>query len=1053
MQIDFINVTRAIKISILFISILLVLSGEVASAETFARQININDAKWEPEPPINETRTLGAFLGTADDWIFDFYNGMPGAPNDFSRTFKVTISKYDVVPDANDNDTLFAVIYSVSPSGNPIELPGSYADFRVGNDYVHTFSLSDLASVGGDPYALRDAKISIRNGRGGGDNWLPNDYRIKFEQIAPPSPPPPTPPPSGSFDPAYEPNGGFDTAYTIIPGRAYEGYIWSTDDLDYFKIYASAGEIIGLSLSSLPHDYDLALYGPDRSLMASSTNAGTLAEQISEPAPVTGNFYIRVKGFEGAFNAFDPYTLLASIGDPASAPPPPPEPPPPPPPGSTDPAYEPNGSMDSAYAVSSGMTYYGYVWDYYDIDYYKIYANEGQTIDISLTSLPDNFELELFKPDRTLLAESGNSGTEPEHINRTAPVTGNYYVRVSYDWLGGAPNQSDTYALVSAVNNPAPPPPPPPPPPSDPAYEPNNTINEAYPIVSGKTYYGYMWECGFNGQYDLFDIDYFKVNVSAGQTIFAYLDSLPKNADLAVLGPSGQAIAFTATSGTVPEYIYVEAPVSGTYYIRVQPGGFPEPNYSQTDTYELTVFVGLRDTAYEPNNTKGEAYSIASDATYKGYVFPKKSDALEPQDFDHYKFEAIAGQTIDIWLTDLPKDYQLYLYHDFSDAWWNTPWIASENLGTNPEHIKEIAPYSGAYCILVKGASWSISDSYSLKATVKDASPPSGKVVVNNNALYSKSKYVTLSLSASDTGGSDLFQMRFSNDGVFNDTAGTEKWQPYATSKNWTLISANGTKRIWAQFKDQAGNISMRVSDVIFLDTHKPTSTITAPKYASSTNWDWDGFVALAWAGSDPSPSSGIASYDIEYLSAQSTSWIRWKTGTTSKHDRFQSKNGYQHDLGSTFYFRARAKDRAGNIGNWSVQDLTVVPYDQNVMSYTGDWEWSFLTQGFNPNHYFDHTLWSTTKGAKAKYAFSKAKEVALILTKRPSGGYANVYIGSTFIKRINFYSASTKYRRAISIKSSSTAFSGTLKVVVRGTHPPESRGNRVEIDGLGIRR
>ncbi|HEY5541121.1 MAG TPA: hypothetical protein VIL41_06690, partial [Coriobacteriia bacterium] len=73
--------------------------------------------------------------------------------------------------------------------------------------------------------------------------------------------------------------------------------------------------------------------------------------------------------------------------------------------------------------------------------------------------------------------------------------------------------------------------------------------------------------------------------------------------------------------------------------------------------------------------------------------------------------------------------------------------------------------------------------------------------------------------------GSGVSQMRFSNDG-----STWSSWQAYSTTASWTLTSGDGTKTVYAQFKDNAGNASSAtISDTIGLDTVAPTATRTSP--------------------------------------------------------------------------------------------------------------------------------------------------------------------------------------------------------------------------------
>ncbi len=107
------------------------------------------------------------------------------------------------------------------------------------------------------------------------------------------------------------------------------------------------------------------------------------------------------------------------------------------------------------------------------------------------------------------------------------------------------------------------------------------------------------------------------------------------------------------------------------------------------------------------------------------------------------------------------------------------------------------------------------------KATVQlffDETPPSeGTISINSGAMTTSSPIVSLNgLGASDAGGSGVFQMRFSN-----DTFAWSSWADYAVSKSgWDLTAdgggtAGGEKRVYAQYRDAAGNASVAANDKI----------------------------------------------------------------------------------------------------------------------------------------------------------------------------------------------------------------------------------------------
>lgn len=99
-----------------------------------------------------------------------------------------------------------------------------------------------------------------------------------------------------------------------------------------------------------------------------------------------------------------------------------------------------------------------------------------------------------------------------------------------------------------------------------------------------------------------------------------------------------------------------------------------------------------------------------------------------------------------------------------------------------------------------------------------DMTPPSGYILINENATYTNSSYVTLTISAVDA-ASGVAQMRFSNDNIT-----WASWETYNTSKAWTLTSDYGIKNVYAQFTDVIGLVSKTDTDSIILDTTPPST-------------------------------------------------------------------------------------------------------------------------------------------------------------------------------------------------------------------------------------
>lgn len=109
-----------------------------------------------------------------------------------------------------------------------------------------------------------------------------------------------------------------------------------------------------------------------------------------------------------------------------------------------------------------------------------------------------------------------------------------------------------------------------------------------------------------------------------------------------------------------------------------------------------------------------------------------------------------------------------------------------------------------------------------------DTTPPKGSITINNNAAYTASKTVTLSLSVSDD------RLGVANAGIMMRLCNAgSAWSPahrFASSLNWVLPSGDGEKTVNVQFMDAAGNWSQPVSSSITLDTIPPVIVITSPQ-------------------------------------------------------------------------------------------------------------------------------------------------------------------------------------------------------------------------------
>jgi large repetitive protein len=98
-----------------------------------------------------------------------------------------------------------------------------------------------------------------------------------------------------------------------------------------------------------------------------------------------------------------------------------------------------------------------------------------------------------------------------------------------------------------------------------------------------------------------------------------------------------------------------------------------------------------------------------------------------------------------------------------------------------------------------------------------DVVAPTGSITINNGDNSTKSRDVTLAITANDS-TSDV-QIRFANgDNDWSD------WEAATATKAWQLKSGDGTKTVEMQITDRAGHITT-VSDTIELDADAPVVT------------------------------------------------------------------------------------------------------------------------------------------------------------------------------------------------------------------------------------
>ncbi len=139
-----------------------------------------------------------------------------------------------------------------------------------------------------------------------------------------------------------------------------------------------------------------------------------------------------------------------------------------------------------------------------------------------------------------------------------------------------------------------------------------------------------------------------------------------------------------------------------------------------------------------------------------------------------------------------------------------------------------------------------------------------------------------------------------------------------------------------------------------------------------------------------------------------------------------------------THVLRASATDAAGNADPTAATRTWTVPVPARSLSRSTGW--SLLSA---PSAYGGKVLATSRRNASTSYPVRGARRLALVASGGTTHGTVRVYAGSRLLKTISLRTTRNVTKRVIPVTSFSSAWTGTVKVVVATT------GRTVRIEGI----
>jgi len=421
----------------------------------------------------------------------------------------------------------------------------------------------------------------------------------------------------------------------------------------------------------------------------------------------------------------------------------------------------------------------------------------------------------------------------------------------------------------------------------------NDTGSHATPLTADSSVSGRLCPVG--------DRDFYLIDGSAGQTIWAALEAAPDTIDpvLSLYAPDTTIPLLTVDDSldSLNPLLSYTLPAAGQYRLAVS-AHEPAPG-DPTAPYTLTVSndpltlspCTVAASSSEPDNTPNQARTITVDGT------PFHGNRHTADDRDWFTFSTAAGVTYIVEISGkTPARASLFAAEPITPL----ATISATPAVTASGILTWTAPSKGIHFMEVRGSDANCTATYTLQITAQDSTPPTIDLSIPGNG-YTNTTSVEMTVATNDT-GSGVDAWRSAGTAAF---AGIS-WAAVPTQTIWHLPAGDGIKTIYAQARDPRGNLSSVVTATITLDTVIPEIALAHDELLLSSP-----VVNLPLI---LTPDIAVVRWRIA-----EDIWNEWKIPDTPFTITLP-------DRGGDYHIEIQAQDKAGNLSAIRNIAVTVVP-------------------------------------------------------------------------------------------------------------------------------